>query len=125
MSKALEALEKISKCDVWVDGEFDDFFGMFGEEYNILKNAIKSYEALVEIHAITISAIKSSEKSLKALEIIKKKRVAVDKLLFYLNTNACDDSILCWYNEYAVNFEEGRTLTEEEYYILKEVLKDD
>ena len=61
------------------------------------------------------------KKSLKALEIIKKKKVQVSNLLFYLKTNACDDSVLSWYNEYIVEFDE-RTLTEEEFDLLKEVL---
>ena len=58
----------------------------------------------------------------KILRIIKEKEVALDKLIHYLKINACDDSVLCWYNEYAVKFEDGKPLTQEEYDLLKEVL---
>ena len=63
-------------------------------------------------------------KKLQALKIIIDKRVNVDSLLYYLKTNACDDSVLGWYNEYIVEFDDKRTLIQEEYNLLKEVLSE-
>lgn len=72
--KALEALEKISKVDCIIEGAFDDFFGMFSEEYNVIKNALEDYEKLKK-EKLLLSACRdlpTLEKKLKALEIIKK-----------------------------------------------------
>lgn len=63
------------------------------------------------------------QKALKALDIIKEKRVNIDALIKYIKTNAVDDIPLCWYNEYIALFEEDRCLTQKEYDLLKEVLK--
>ena len=61
-------------------------------------------------------------KKLKALKIIKEKRVDVNSLLYYIKSNACDDSVVCWYNEYIIEFDDERILTHEDYDLLKEVL---
>lgn len=71
---------------------------------------------------IAIECINNIEKELKAFEIIKEKRIDVDSLLYYLKTNACDDSVLSWYNEYIVKFDEERILTQQELDLLKEAL---
>ena len=45
----LEALENISKVDYcFLEGELDGFFGMFSEEYNIIKKELKALEIIKE-----------------------------------------------------------------------------
>ena len=68
----LEALEEISKCDVYVEGLFERFFGLFSEEYNIIKEELKDYEKLKE-EKLLLSACRdlpTLEKKLKALNEI-------------------------------------------------------
>lgn len=91
------------------------------EDFDLIETALKRLE---KIETTTHSVLREDiVKELKALEIIKKKRVNVDALIKYIKTNAVDDIPLCWYNEYIALFEEDRCLTEEEYDFLKEVLE--
>lgn len=67
----LEALEKISKVDYcFLEGELDGFFGMFSEEYNIIKKALEKYEELKEMYKEVCKSNRILDK--KVLELNKK-----------------------------------------------------
>lgn len=72
------------------------------KKFENIKNALKSYETLVEIHAITISAMKPIENKLKAFEIIKEKQ---------------------WFDDFIKEHLNRSYFTQYELDILKEVLK--
>ena len=114
MSKELEAFEsiKFGCCN------FEDRT-LYQDEFDIIEAALKRLE---QYENETQSIGEMIGKKLKALEIIVKKKVDTKRLLYYLKTNACDDNVLCWYNEYGVDFDTEKTLTQEEYDLLKEVL---
>lgn len=95
MSKGLEALERIGKC--YVNSESKDlmFTDDYGDDYDII------------------------ERELKALEIIKKKRVACDLLT---NPDVTDYKK---YNSHCDKYDFIVPLTEEEFNLLKGILNDE
>ena len=99
MSKGLEALENISKVDYcFLEGELDGFFGMFSEEYNIIK------------------------KELKALEIIKETRVDTNFIKISENyDDYCGMEVMKILNHIETSEQKG--ITQKEYDLLKEVFK--
>ena len=95
MDKGLEALERIGKC--YVNSESKDlmFTDDYGDDYDII------------------------ERELKALEIIKKKRVACDLLT---NPDVTDYKK---YNSHCDKYDFIVPLTEEEFNLLKGILNDE
>lgn len=102
MSKELEALNRIDKNGVFVS-----------EEYNIVKSALERKDQL-EIENAELKA--RNEKLEKALSIYKNKMVNSHFVKFYKSVKGYNANRLktCYmYDE----------LTEEEFYLLKEMLK--
>ena len=118
--KELTPLEAFNKFLEYVDTPTKMHLMTFGDEkglerYRVLRTqietALKEYEgAKNHIKALNEERIENSLK-LKALEIIKEKRVNV-QALFY--SSSCED-----YNKHYTHYED---LTQEEYNLLKEVL---
>lgn len=109
MIKGLEALEKIKKLDILYDIEMTEK----GEEY-------------FKEHSIDLSII---EKELKALEIIKEKKVNTAEFIAYVKdtnhnyeTYLLDYSQEHWYLHINDNNETSYCLIQEEYELIKEVL---
>ena len=127
MSKGLEALERM-KHHCAVSQEY--FYEHFGEDLDIVETELKRYskieelcgqtifdkDCINEIIEKTVDECLINENKLKALEIIKEKRVDVNDLLNFVSLEA--------YNEYvcACDDNDKRTLTQEEYDLLKEIL---
>lgn len=90
------------------------------KELIVIEDAIKRLEEIDKLPktefytASKIELNNESDKKLKALEIIQKKRVNVDMLMEVKDTNI--------YNGFACNSGEYRKLTQEEFSFLKEVL---
>ena len=57
------------------------------------------------------------------LEIIKKKKVNIDSLLYYFAQKVSDDQVRHWYNNYACPDQDERQLTETEFNLIKGWLK--
>lgn len=92
----LEALERIGKCDLHSERE----------DYYFLKN-------------VYVNEYKTIKKELKALEIIKEKKVDVGVLTYVItiSSNPLKD-----YNETIWEDEKENRLTQEQFDLLKEVL---
>ena len=134
MSKELQAFRKI--CKNLNSYEFTD---EYKKNKKLIETALKNYEELTSkpiilcgrTHGHTQALIDTicknykevkitnleDEKKLKALEIIRNKKVAY--LLIWLMERHTKKSALSLYNEPC---DEDRKLTEEEYDLLKEVL---
>lgn len=125
--KGLEALEKL-----WQGATNPHAYLLDDEPSNIaLKETIdkelKDYENLKLKHRSMQDAVLEDFKKLKALEIIKKKRVDIHKLLLLIEIPINDDLQLENYNNSVTNTNSylpncSRYLTQEEYDLLKEVL---
>ena len=109
MSKELEALERIRKARYFVDFELNANVGEdYKEELDIIETALKENIELKKCIDL-IGDIETNNKKLKALEIIKEKKVYPS---FLLNTKNLEE-----YNKEVI-----QKLTQEEYDLLKEVL---
>ena len=104
MSKELDALENIK--------HYDSRVGLHESDYNIIETALKDYENLKLKHRSMQDAVLDDFKKLKALEIIKEKRVNVQELYYSDNVEE--------YNEHISHSE--KPLTQAEFDLLKEVL---
>ena len=129
MSKTLEALDNIkvslaeykeyaidvlpTKAKQIREENDDDFI--------IVETALKDYERRLAL-AKEYKDVNNVAKRLKALEIIKEKRVNVDVVIraFYLDSAVEEGQGLKYYNCTANH--ESKPLTQEEYDLLKEVL---
>ena len=128
MNKELTALEALNivksqreNCD-------------FDEEYDIIETALKRN---VELEKININLLKENtnlrerpldfysdvEKKLKALEIIKEKRLDIGDFLSYLESGNRSYYDYCydWFWEY--DYVPKEQLTQEQFELLKEMLK--
>lgn len=111
MSKELEALQDLSKL-VFIHGGV--------EQYKIIETALKNYEELERKHnellynyaELVHCGMKSEQKKLEALEIIKENEVNVFIFLHSGDLETYNDMV-----------EDSRKLSKEEYDLLKEVLK--
>ena len=113
MSKELEALEKIGNAKTKDTSFGDTIKTNLTKQYKIIETALKEYEgAKNHIEALNKERIENSIK-LKALEIIKEKRVDVDYLIESVSLEEYNKHIQYCY---------GSLLTQEEYDLLKEVL---
>lgn len=119
MGKELQALKKIG-AQKTKDTSFGDTIETnCSNEYKIIEKALKDYKNLQLKHRPMTEQVFNDFKKLKALEIIKKKKVNFYEIQFSEN-----------YEEYAKEFTATyihfiRTkymLTKEEYDLLKEVL---
>lgn len=118
---AKEALEKL--CKLGTTKDLDVGFNFNGwtrteimERYKpIIETALKDYENLKLKHKSMQDAVLDDFKKLKAIEIIKEKKVDVDWLLFSIEEK---ENPLSYYNYFNAN-----KLSETEFDILKEVLK--
>lgn len=126
MSKGLEALENIGFGPLCQneDGSYWRIRDEYKEDFNIIEKELKELEERREMMkrfneaCVPMILDNETEKKLKALEIILKKKVNVYDEIYQTND----------YKDYKENF--GYTqaqfdLTEEEYNLLKEVLKDE
>lgn len=150
MSKELEALEIIKNAPTIYVGCASDIYTRYSHECKIIETALKDYELMKQTKIIIADKKisdndldklknqrmfvgnleqcevkqlfdKENQKKLKALEIIKRKRVnvraflkcchTIDGLLIY--NGQCDNS----------NAVESKELSQKEYDLLKEVLK--
>ena len=102
MSKELEALEELDHLRKGVQyinqDESPAFISQYEEDIDIVENIVEQYE-----------------EKLKALEIIKEKRVEV-RIIFH-TTNAME------YNEKTRQYYDCKPLTQEQYELLKEELE--
>lgn len=110
MSKGLESLERIYCHLPKIDGD------RFKKDKEIIENALKNYEHLEKelcfvktMEDLTIEAIK--DKKLKALEIIKKKRLNLEYL------KCCEN-----YEQYKTLCSYFSEINRDEFDLLKEVL---
>lgn len=112
MSKELEALEKI-KDIIREDAEDIDNPTLLSNEINIIETALKDHEKITggDFHIEPINVHIENQKKIKALEIIKEKEVDV---FIFLHSGDLET-----YNDIV---EDNRKLTQEEYYLLKEIL---
>lgn len=121
MSKSLEALERL-KNTLLAEGYWQDVL----QDVAIIEKELKEYEEMKRIKGTTtfdkaiedtlINACPNVAKELKALEIIKNKKVNIISLLSsieWCNPSHYNDSVGCPI---------GGELTQEEYDLLKEVL---
>ena len=103
--KGLEALERLKKgvdTNLWDGNEYDDL--------DLIEKELKGYERMLKVFGL--KELANTENKLKALEIIKNKRVNI--LWFIICNNI---------NEYNNNVHwENAQLTQEEFNLLKEVL---
>lgn len=120
MSKELEALENLRQ---WVLGEYNDDIKE-RNAYEIVEKELKEYENLQLKHRSMQDAVLDDFKKLKALEIIKNKRVNVRCLTVYcLKLNDTYKDYLDVFNYCDNCWDLGEILlTSEEYNLLKEVL---
>jgi len=105
MTKELEALQDLSKL-VFIYGGV--------EQYRIIENALKDYEFLKE-EKLVLSACRdlpNLKKKLRVLDIIKEKRVNIEYI------KCCDT-----YEQYKIICSYWNEITEEEFNLLKDVLK--
>ena len=132
MSKGLEALKRIKMLEISCDMESYDIRPITKTHKEDLKTIEKELKKLEEVDyilkdsgltfddlqkvcfAYTVLKMRSVDKKLKALEIIKKKNFD----LFYLQ----DSKDLEMYNDACDHFRNLCYLTQEEYDLLKEVL---
>lgn len=92
----------------------------FWEAYRIIEKALKEYTGFQIVFKLSNrNEGKKIHDELLALEIIKEKRVDVNDLMSFVKLKA--------YNNYvcACDDNDKRKLTQEEYELLKEVLKND
>ena len=115
MSEGLEALEKLTnyKCSRMSEKI---------ECKEIIEKELKDYENLKLKHKSMQDAVLDDFKKLKALEIIKEKRVNVDIFLNRIkrDTDYKEYKRLC--GLYKITIFSGKELTQQEYELLKEVL---
>ena len=121
--KPLEALNQLKNIPIYETSMYGDKYYYKGRLYdiyiykrivNIIKRTLEDYEKL--------KAQDENSKKLKALEIIKKKKVQVAYLHsmwddFEITFNSNDEDVLWLYNEGRPKKEQ---LTKEEYELLKE-----
>ena len=141
MNKKLTPLEALKEVREYLYG---DVYAGVEKRLDLIENALKILEQLqIIIGAEKIEDLpklalktenayysscynlKEAEKKLKALEIIKEKKVDVNTLIFYLekhNETGNIDYAFDSYNEYAKDSDKPQ-LTQEEYELLKEELK--
>lgn len=100
------------------------------ENLNIIEKALKEYKELKQDYAMLKEEYalyrKDTEKQIKALEIIKEKRVNVDNFLSFIRKETTYEDYLIKHNKFVITkitFKEK--LTQEEYDLLKEVLIDE
>lgn len=115
----LKALETIKNAPTIYVGCGSDIYTRYSHECKLIETALKDYEKKTKL-AKEYADVNNVAKRLKALEIIKNKRVNVraflkccqmeDGLTIY--NNQCDDK----------QEKESKELTQEEYDLLKEVL---
>jgi len=132
MSKELEAFKRIKS----ITYDRADLYGIevFREDLNIIEKALKRLTYIDEnrlsdedIHIVQGMTFKDKVKcikKLKALEIIKDKKVDCNTLIFYLekhNETGHIDYAFDSYNDYAKDSDKPQ-LTKEEFDLLKEVL---
>lgn len=137
----LEAWERIKNTPTYDNGLVKDFHPSCCE---IIETTLKNYEELTskpvilyershERSQVLIDYICKNykevkitnledENKLKALNIIKDKRVDVGWLLHYIDLKKDDYTPLKWYNENLPLIDKDKELTHEEYDLLKEVL---
>lgn len=135
MSKGLEALKEIKNIEVEIGNNHDSAVKIFelSDDYDeclcIIEKELKrleeydktEYSALIERHKELLKEKKANEKKLKALEIIKEKRVEVGELCEGCNNlNDYNKGVCLTYPQESdwANY----MLTKEEYDLLKEVL---
>lgn len=135
MSKELDALERIKKIEIYKEEDYynpDDerTIGLSGYEYQgsveeeyaneieIIETALKDYQELKQINIDRskqmldlVSEQTKTQNKLKALEIIKKKRVNLEYL------KCCET-----YEQYCLICSYANEIDQEEYNLLKEVL---
>ena len=102
MSKGLEALERLHEF-AWSNEEYRN--DMDNTDYQIVEKELKRLEEIDNVMFL-------NNKKLKALEIIKKKKVNV---FWLFNSKDVDEYNSAFYQEW-------RYLTQKEYDLLKEVL---
>ena len=117
MTKELEALERI----------IETFYDKNTEDIEVVKTALKDYEMertlrvrLENINYELVREKQENNKKLKALEIIKEKKINVGYLLVMIELFG--DKALNEYNKSA--HKKTEELTQEEFNLLKEWLKD-
>lgn len=109
MSKGLEAFERISNhIEVSFDYSSDEDLSIIEKELKRLEDLEYAFSSLVKAFN---SLSKDNEKELKALEIIREKRVQVGDLLYSPDLES--------YNKERYRLYQ---LTQEEYDLLKEVM---
>lgn len=131
MNKELELWYRIVEYLKWTSrdkkikyGSYDDKDGCYiavfqGYPISIIENALKEKieleeenKALIESNDLLNEALIEDQKKLKALEIIKNKKVNLEYL------KCCQN-----YEQYITICSYGNEITEEEFDLLKEVLK--
>lgn len=91
------------------------------EEYDIVKNALKDYEKKTKL-AKEYDDVNNVAKRLKALKIIKEKKVDTSLLRQVFDNEKHIPNPLFYYNNFVDNYSSHYPLTQEEYELLKEVL---
>ena len=130
MNKELEAFRELKEHIEYKGG---DFYCANESRLNIIETALKDYENLKEVHFIIHNGARSMNKQhtlkvlkkLKALEIIKEKRVDVSWLMkcFGFIENSINEEECEYYNNNYEAYRNSKSLTQEEYNLLKEELQ--
>ena len=95
-------------------------YPLFQENYNIIENALKELEFYQKRDKTFKNDVNKLVKKLKALEIIKEKKVDLTNLLFIYEHEP--QYGLKVYNNSVNKYRGEKELTQEEYDLLKEVL---
>jgi len=115
MSKELEALERINEIVLPYSEAKQGYLrprDVCPNEFSIIETALKDYENLQLKHSSMQDVVLDDFKKIKALEIIKEKNVSIVWL------KNCKDR-----SEYNDLADKEEQLTQEEYELLKEVLR--
>lgn len=122
MSKELEALNELKYKGFYYSKDGIDISTFVQMRLDIIESALKRL-ALFDDENVVAYLSRSDEKKLKALEIIKR-----NPLMICAEYYKCIVELKLTYQEYLKYFpnEEDRSIkTQEEYNLLKEVLKDE
>ena len=142
MSKELEALERIGKLEIVVGLRVVPTKTIVKDfaDYYIIETALKRLEEieqkynelLYDYQELVHCGLKSEQKKLKALEVIKEKNVDVGRLKHSIcvainnkatMVNAATKEFIEPYIYYNFSRPKNEWLTQEEYNLLKELLK--
>ena len=122
MNKELKALTEIQIMLDTLIYLVEDIFAANNEPIKeTVKRAKRASKQILKIET-TLKNHEQDQKKLKAFEVIKEKRVNVDHLIYYIMCDTKNNGMgLHWYNR-EIDYE-YKELTQEEFDLLKEVLK--